>query len=248
MQYSLLCVVSERVVTNPWTTPRWSQLLSRSVSFCVKPVHVPATSWGVCNLPCAACMVQRLTLLHLSEQMKRGLQGSAAYVQDSMLCRYCRTLEWCKYFLHEANMCIAEMLQGSGWFRQALCKDAPAWQSTFALWAFRSGRSKQLRYQVCYCLLPQTFWHRLDGKPIIIPGQLAYVYLRLCVLVLLYHISVGTCITKPRPAWKNMMGSAFSSSPFPLPPARSNTYHAVVNSTLSCNVHGLSTYILIWSR
>ena len=42
------------------------------------------------------------------------------------------------------------MLQASGWFKHALFKDAPAWQSTFILYAFRAGRSKQLRYQVCF--------------------------------------------------------------------------------------------------
>ena len=38
--------------------------------------------------------------------------------------------------------------QGSGWFKNALFKDAPAWQSQLIMYAFRAGRGKQLRYQV----------------------------------------------------------------------------------------------------
>ncbi len=40
-------------------------------------------------------------------------------------------------------------LQASGWFQNALFKDAPGWQSVLIMYAFRAGRSKQLRYQVC---------------------------------------------------------------------------------------------------
>ena len=41
-------------------------------------------------------------------------------------------------------------MQASGWFQNALFKDAPGWQSVLIMYAFRAGRSKQLRYQVCF--------------------------------------------------------------------------------------------------
>ena len=54
---------------------------------------------------------------------------------------------------------LSSVLQGSGWFKNALFKGVPAWKSTLILYAFRSGRSKQLRYQVCVILLVSVRLH-----------------------------------------------------------------------------------------
>ncbi|KAL0040804.1 hypothetical protein WJX79_005933 [Trebouxia sp. C0005] len=69
-------------------------------------------------------------------------QDAASQAISTLIQRMC---EEHMYFTSQYHRMVNR--KASGWFQNALFKDAPGWQSVLIMYAFRAGRSKQLRYQ-----------------------------------------------------------------------------------------------------